>query len=158
MWRLSDILRLDGKTIGKWLRTSDGVIKKIVKAEGRDAAGWCELLMDKLGASNSVVSGQYRLGLRCRGSIHLHGRVVLVVDGQLVMGEVVADEGDGLWEDRVTVRCWLKVGGGAGRGSDRAACGWLYDPEQWEDREVAASVLVKVQVVEHGTGLVELDE
>ena len=34
----------------------------------------------------------------------------------------------------------------------------VYDPEQWEERVVVAGSLVKVQVVEHGTGLVELDE
>ena len=72
MWRLSGILRLDGKTLGsrRGLRTSDGVIKKttLCGLGGRGATGWCSLLKDKLGVRNSVVSRQPRLGVRCKGT------------------------------------------------------------------------------------------
>ena len=87
-WRLSDILRLDGKTVGRWFRVPEGAVKAMVAAEGNDMAGWYNLLEDRLGITGGVVAEQHRLGKLCRGSIHLHGRVALMVEGVLTVGEV----------------------------------------------------------------------
>ena len=87
-WRLSDILRLDGKTVGRWFRVPEGAVKVMVAAEGNDVAGWYNLLEDKLSITGGVVAEQHRLGKLCRDSINLHGRVALMAEGVLTLDEV----------------------------------------------------------------------
>ena len=158
-WRLFDILRLDGKTVGRWFRVPEGAVKVMVAAEGNDVAGWYNLLEDKLNTTGGVVAEQHRLGRLCRGSIHLHGRVALMVEGVLTMGEVCEDGGRGAWSDLVKVQCWLLVVGyGGPRASARAVSGQLYNKAGGSVRLMEASQLVKVQVYERQDGLFELDE
>ena len=157
-WRLSDILRLDGKTVGRWFRVPEGAVKAMVAAEGNDMAGWYNLLEDRLGITGGVVAEQHRLGKLCRGSIHLHGRVALMVEGVLTVGEVCEDECGGAWSDLVKVQCWLVVGSGGLRTSARAVSGQLYSKAGGSVRVVEAGLLVKVQVYERQDGLYELDE
>ena len=104
----------------------EGAVKAMVAAEGNDMAGWYNLLEDRLGITGGVVAEQHRLGKLCRGSIHLHGRVALMVEGVLTVGEVCEDGGGGAWTDLVKVQCWLVVGSGGLRTSARAVSGQLY--------------------------------
>ena len=58
IWRLSDLLRLDGVTVGKWARSQEGVVRRLVSADGHDAAGWWNILESKLGVSGGKVAQQ----------------------------------------------------------------------------------------------------
>ena len=54
-------------------------------------AGWYNLLEARLGVVGGVVASKFRLGPHCRGSVHLHGRVAMLISGELVVGEVTSD-------------------------------------------------------------------
>ena len=60
-----------------------------------------------------VVAFKFRLGPHCRGSVHLHGRVAMLISGELVVGEVTSDVECSGWDDVVSVKCWTLVGGRA---------------------------------------------